>query len=169
MRVQQSEVKEEESSSKSHAASGHFFCISFTIFQYPAFSVCMCFSCISYTVTVETQCYIRLFSINMSSCLLYPGCVYFLFKVHFSFKKKKKVASSIKMESWHSLKLWSLVLQTVPPRLDKWWWWCYLEHSKESRHQSALVYKSRESSISPSQPCKDREAKEVKYKVKAIQ
>lgn len=97
------------------------------------------------------------------------GVFIFYLKFIFPLKKKKKVASSIKMESWHSLKLWSLVLQTVPPRLDKWWWWCYLEHSKESRHQSALVYKSRESSISPSQPCKDREAKEVKYKVKAIQ
>lgn len=139
----------------SNAVSGHFLCISFTVFQYPAFSVCMCFSCISYTVTVETQCYIMLFSVNMSSCILYPGCV-FIFYLKFIFPlKKKKVASSIKMESWHTLKLLSLALQTVPQWLDKWWWRCYVEHSKESRRQSALVHKIKGSSISPSQPCKD--------------
>ena len=131
----------------------------------PAFSVCTCFACISYTVTVETHCYTRLFSVNMSSCILHAGCV-FIFYLKFIFPLKKKscfIYQNGKLTFPKTLvtcstdcpsTAWQMMVMMLLGALQG-WWWCYLEHSKESRRQSALVCKSRGSSVSPSQPCKD--------------
>lgn len=128
---------------------------------------CLCAFCLylTYCYNGDTMLYQALFPSHVRLHFIPRVCVYFLFKVHFSFKRRKScfiyqngkltfpktlVSCSIDCPSM----AWQMMVMTLLGALQG-WWWCYLEHSKESRRQSTRVCKSRGSSVSPSQPCKD--------------